>query len=295
MKLWLCASTAGLSGLLIGIGLSGSSKTSAADEKIPPGTASAPLALAADNPIGRNLDASLYMQTSAEYRAACYQAYRLASLRLKEQLASDPKEALKPAIVMDLDETVLDNGGFQAMMIRSGLAYDQRLWDLWEEKHGDRVGLIPGAKEFILAAEAAGVQVCHISNRNDLYRAQTKKVLERLGIPVRDEMQLQLATEKTGSNKTSRRENVEKAYRVVLYVGDNLRDFDEKFRMEKFDPAKPETIASGIEGRKKAVDGDRESFGTKWIILPNPAYGEWNKPMGKGSGDFQWLAPEKKR
>ena len=104
-----------------------------------------------------------------------------------------------------------------------------------------------------------------------------------------------MATEKTGSNKTSRRENVEKAYRVVLYVGDNLRDFDEKFRMEKFDPAKPETIAAGIEGRKKAVDGDRESFGTKWIILPNPAYGEWNKPMGKGSGDFQWLAPEKKR
>ena len=117
MKLWLIAAVAGLSGLLLGIGSSGSSKTSAADDKIVPGTASAPLALATDNPIGRNLDASLYMQTSAEYRAACYQAYRLASLRLNEYLAA-PKNPLDPAVVMDLDETVLDNGGFQAMMIR---------------------------------------------------------------------------------------------------------------------------------------------------------------------------------
>jgi len=293
MKLWLCVAVAGASGLLVGLGFSSAFKT-AADEKASAPGAVAPPSVVSENPVGRGLDASLYMQSSAEYRAACYQAYQFAEVRLRQRLAAAPKDGLKPAVIMDLDETVLDNGAFQAMMLRSGLAYDQRLWDIWEEKHGDTVGPIPGAKEFILAAEAAGVKVCHISNRKELYRAQTEKVLERLGIPIADESALQLADDKTGSNKTDRRKKIADAYRVLLIVGDNLRDFDEKFRFGSMDVERPETIVSGIEARKSSVDLDKAKFGDSWIILPNPSYGEWNKPMGQGRGDYRWLVSEKK-
>ena len=71
------------------------------------------------------------MQSAAEYRACCYQASNLALFRLKEAVAKKPEGKL--AVVADLDETILDNAGFQAMQLRSNLAYDQRLWEIWEE------------------------------------------------------------------------------------------------------------------------------------------------------------------
>ncbi|MEY2490837.1 MAG: hypothetical protein QOC70_2779 [Verrucomicrobiota bacterium] len=141
----------------------------------------APPAYKAEDPPNRSLDANLYMETSAEYRANCYQAYNLALFRLKEALAK--QKSGKFAVVMDLDETAVDNSGFQAMQLRSGLGYDQRLWDAWEEQGFDKVGLIPGAKEFILEARKLGITVVYISNRNEKFREQTKKALTRLGIP----------------------------------------------------------------------------------------------------------------
>jgi acid phosphatase len=240
-----------------------------------------------ESPPFRGLDANLYMQTSAEYRACCYQAYNLATLRLKEALAKKP--AGKPAVIMDLDETVLDNAGFQAMQSRSKLAYDQRLWDRWEENDGDCVALIPGAKEFIHEARKSGVAVAYISNRGEKFRSKTKLLLTRLDIPAATEDLLKLSTDT--SNKSKRRVEVEVNYNVLLLVGDNLRDFDEKLAFGKFDKTKPEEVAKAILARKDAVDKERSKWGDRWIILPNPAYGEWPKPFGQGKADLNYLAP----
>ena len=248
---------------------------------------SAPAAFKPEDPPYRGLDANLYMQTSAEYRAACYQAYNLAMLRLKEALAKKP--AGKPAVVMDLDETVVDNAGFQAQQLRSNLAYDQRLWDLWEENDGARVGLVPGAKEFILGAREQGVTVAYISNRGHKYHAQTKKVLERLGVPAESDELLKLATDT--SNKTKRRQEVEAAYTVLMLVGDNLRDFDEEFVTPKLEGRTPEELEKAIRARKEAVDRRRAVWGDRYIVLPNPAYGEWTKPLSGGKADLDRLAP----
>jgi len=247
----------------------------------------APPAYKAEEPANRSLDANLYMETAAEYRASCYQAYNLATFRLKETLAK--QKTGKFAVVMDLDETVLDNAGFQAMLLRSGLAWDERLWDAWEEHDSDRIGLIPGAREFIREAKKLGVSVIYVSNRSDKLREQTKKALKRLEISVEPDSLLKLST--GPSDKTARRQEAERDYTVLLYVGDNLRDFDEAFRCSKIENETSGEVERAIKARKDAVDKDPAVWGQKWIILPNPAYGEWMKPLGRGRSDFDRLVP----
>lgn len=232
-----------------------------------------------DDPPYRGLDANLYQQSSAEYAACCHQAFALAEARLvdhaKARVASD-----KPlAVVLDLDETVIDNGAFQSAMIRKEWGYEQKLFDLWEEKGGGHVTLIPGSKAFLDRARALGVLAVYISNRNDKFRVATAATLDRLEIGVPPE-RLLLATDT--SNKTARRAKAAESFRVILTVGDNLRDFDERFR---FDPE------NGVAGRKAQLDNSKARFGDDWIILPNPAYGEWTKPLGKGTKDVEFLVP----
>lgn len=246
----------------------------------------APPAYEAEEPANRSLDANLYMQTAAEYRASCFQAYNLATFRLKEALAK--QKTGKFAVVMDLDETVFDNSGFQAMQLRSGLAYDQRLWDAWEEKDFDKIVLIPGAKEFILEARKLRVSTIYISNRNNKFKEQTRKALTRLEIPVEADNLLKLSTGE--SDKTARRQEAERDFTVLLYIGDNLRDFDEALRCGRIENETPQELERAIKARKDGVDKQKAVWGEKWIILPNPAYGEWMKPLGRGRSDFDRLA-----
>ena len=120
----------------------------------------------AEEPANRGLDATLYMQSAAEYRASCYQAYNLATTRLEELFKANKASPTKAfAVVMDLDETVFDNSRFQAMLLRNGLAWDKGLWTAWEKDHSADVTLIPGAKEFIEKATALPVEVFYVSNR----------------------------------------------------------------------------------------------------------------------------------
>jgi 5'-nucleotidase (lipoprotein e(P4) family) len=256
----------------------------------------------AEDPANRPLDANLYMQTSAEYRASCYQAYNLATDRLEWLIRHDRANAKRPkelAVVMDLDETVFDNAGFQTRLLRKHFGYCQDLWDEWEKDHSDKIELIPGAKEFILEAKELGVTVVYISNRNEKFRKETKKALIRLGIwdeaaeavdPAKADKLLKLST--GPSDKTARRQEAQNDYKVLLYVGDNLRDFDEAFRCSKIEEATPaEELERAIKARKEAVDKDPTVWGREWIILPNPAYGEWTKPLGRGQKDYDRLKP----
>ncbi len=241
-------------------------------------------------PAYRSFDANLYIQTSAEYRAACYQAFQLASLRLKQALESPRQDARTPAVILDLDETVLDNRGFQNWMLQGSVAFDQAWFDRWEQSGGDRVTLVPGAKEFILQAKQLGVKVVFISNRNERFREYTKATLQRLGIGIVYESELKLST--TTSDKTARRSEVTQHdnCQVLLNIGDNLRDFDEAFRFSTLPAsATVEERLKAIADRQKKVDDAQASFGTQWIILPNPAYGEWTKPLGRGMQDLDLI------
>jgi acid phosphatase len=230
------------------------------------------------NPSERGLDATLWMQTAAEYDACCLQAYRLGSERLKVKLsATAPPNSLPPAVVLDLDETVLDNSPFQAYLILHKLTFSDDLWARWEGDHADDVRLIAGAKEFIDTATEKKVVVIYISNRDKKYTAQTIAALKHLGLDTEkiEERLLLRDGPKASSNKTARRQEVEKKYRVLLYFGDNLRDFSEEFVVPK-DP----TVADIVK-RQEQVRHEQKHFGDDWIILPNPVYGEWTKLLGK--------------
>jgi 5'-nucleotidase (lipoprotein e(P4) family) len=203
-------------------------------------------------------------------------------VQLKQQLrrAEVNSANAKPlAVVMDLDETILDNGWFQSQQIRDQVAFDMQRWSTWEEQGAEKVRVIPGAVAFVKKLRELGVAPVFISNRNNKALKQTMETLERfeIGVP---ENQVLLADDQTGSDKTSRRAKVEQLFDVVLYLGDNLRDFDERF---KFNPA------SGIEDRNQVVDELSGKFGIEWIILPNPSYGEWTKALRNDVRDVDLL------
>jgi acid phosphatase len=234
------------------------------------------------NPQESVLLANLYMQTSAEYEAICLQTYSLALERLKMKLAARSAGDLKPAVVMDLDETVLDNSGFQSFLDREKLDYSDALWDSWEKDYGDEVRLIPGAKGFITAAENLGVTVVYLSNRLTTNSAATKSALARLGLNINGiDDRLLLKPAGGSSDKTARRKAADQKYLVLMYFGDNLRDFSEEFAAPKLSETDQAGQMKAIAERRARVDRAAYRWGNDWIILPNPVYGEWQRLLGK--------------
>jgi len=246
----------------------------------------------AEEPANRNLDATLYVQTAAEYRASCYQAYNLATARLEAKRKTEPPG--KPlAVVMDLDETVLDNSRFQAMLLQNGLAYDKELWATWEEKHSGDVTAIPGAREFIDKAKDWNIEVFYVSNRDVNFKQQAVGLLKALGIYLKDENHLKLTDPKVpnSSDKTTRFKEVSGDHTVLLYIGDNLRDFDDQLGFGNIKDVPDGELNGVIQARKAKVDNKaaRDRLADDWIILPNPTYGDWKAPISRGRNDFKLL------
>jgi 5'-nucleotidase (lipoprotein e(P4) family) len=223
------------------------------------------------------IGANLYLQTSAEYRAACLQAYNCASNRLNQLVEAKSITGMRPAVIMDLDETVFDNSSFQTYLYLSGQDYTDTLWGNYEKNFAKDVTLIPGAKEFIEKAYAMGVEVIYVSNRLKTNQASTKDALVRLGI-AGTEVDDRLYLKEDSSDKCGRRELIAATYNVLMLIGDNLRDFLEVFVNPKLpdNPAAKDLLAA-IDTRKKEVDRLAFHWGDNWFIIPNPVYGEWDR------------------
>lgn len=239
----------------------------------------APQQAVSANPQERGIDANLYMQTSAEYAAVCLQTYNWALERLKQKLAATKNGDLRPAVVMDLDETVIDNSGYQSFLFNSRAQSTAQNWEVWEKNYPQEVRLVPGAKAFVDAAEQMGVAVVYISNRNAKNQDGTIAALKHVGLNTED-IANRLLLRDNISDKTPRRKLAEQRFNVLMYFGDNLRDFSEEF-------VAPNLNASDDEGQKQAI-ADRLAkaqranyrWGNDWIVLPNPAYGEWMRLIG---------------
>jgi acid phosphatase len=222
------------------------------------------------------LDATLWTQTAVEYDGVTRGAYRLAETRMEQALrdsswtaaleqAQQPPAQYRdkpPAVVLDVDETVLDNSAYQARLIRADETYDTDSWNAWCRER--RAGPVPGALRFAQHADSRGVQVIYLTNRDSVVEAATRDNLDALGFPVEDDPDAVLTQgEKPGwEPKAPRRAWVAERYRVLLLVGDNLGDFVE--------PADT-TLAV----RQRRADSYEEFWGTRWIALPNPQYGSW--------------------
>jgi 5'-nucleotidase (lipoprotein e(P4) family) len=212
--------------------------------------------------------AVLWQQSSAEYRALAFQAFNLAQLRLDQDLArhrSRRGRSMRPAIVVDSDETVLDNTRFQAELILRGAAYTPQSWTAWCERA--EAGAVPGAVEFLNYAFRHGVRVFYITNRRQTEKAGTVANLKKLGFPDVSDDTVMIREQGTTASKESRRQSVRGSYRIVLLIGDNLNDFNDDFS------------GKSIADRKAQVDRERVQFGSQYIVLPNPMYGDWESAV----------------
>jgi acid phosphatase len=262
----------------------------------PDAPASAPVAAAhaAAVPADDNLNAVLWVQRSAEYRAAAAQTYRAAidhldvALKQADWDALVPEEranatkGLKPAVILDIDETVLDNSPYQARLVRDGAEYSDPTWDAWVGERQAKA--VPGVVEFARAANARGITLVYISNRAVHLKDATLANLRSAGLPVADDsVFLGLGTvvadcEQDGSEKDCRRQLAGRQYRVLMQFGDQLGDF---VRIHDNSPAGRQALADRYDGW----------FGERWWMLPNPTYGSWEPALF----DNDWRQPREAR
>lgn len=210
------------------------------------------------------LFATLYVQRASEYKALCYQAYNLAQYRLAEKQAAY-KGDKKLAVIVDIDETVLDNSPFSAKSIIENTDYP-KYWDEWCNLA--KAPSIPGSLEFLKHAETLGVETFYVSNRKVHLTPATLKNLQDNGFPFADSTHLFLRT--TSSDKEERREKIRETHDVLLYFGDALGDFSSKFDNETT------AVRNGLTKQMK------DDFGAEFIVLPNPTYGAWMNALLMG-------------
>lgn len=209
-------------------------------------------------------NAVLWQQTSGEYRALAFQAYNFARLSLKEALWEQANG--KPnCVVVDADETIIDNSRFQGHELKKGVSYVPADWTQWTAMAA--ADTVPGALSFLKFAASKNVEVFYVTNRDEADRAGTMKNLRQLGFPYVDAAHVLL--KETTSDKEPRRQKILEKYNILLLCGDNLSDFSNVFYREGKDT-------------KEQVDAAQRLFGTKFIVLPNPMYGDWEKPLYKG-------------
>jgi len=229
-----------------------------------------------------NLNAVLWVQTAAEYVGLTVQAYTTAQLALDdaledplwtasvEQAETGSYEKLPPAVILDVDETVLDNSMYQARLIKSGDRYSSASWAAWTAE--ESAPAIFGALSYCKEAANRGVTVFYVTNRKHPEEAATRNNLQKLGFPLATDTDVILTRgEKpawSSSDKTPRREFLAKQYRILQLVGDNLGDFLE---------------AEGTPQERVAVANRYADYwGMRWIVLPNPTYGNWEGALFGG-------------
>lgn len=248
-----------------------------------------PFGSAAERPLAarEQMNATLWMQRAAEYQLIAQQTWWMAREKLAttlvapgtaalEQIAypAEALAALPTAIIVDLDETVLDNTVYQARNILQGQDYDESSWQAWMQEAN--ATLVPGAKEFLQAAADAGHHIIYLTNRRCIAAESppsepcpaerwTLDNLAKLGLPFatdRDSLLMRGERPEWGSSdKSLRRAYVAERFRIIALFGDDLHDFVPR-----------------AEFAERASTLMRW-FGERWFILPNPMYGSWDRAL----------------
>ena len=225
----------------------------------------------------QSLLAVLFKRTSAEYKANTFQIYNSAKNNIDKALADKSWTALKnqlknyqnlpPAIILDIDETVLDNSEHQVRSIKNGTNYPIG-WKEWVSE--ESAGALPGVKEFLSYANTKGIKIFYVTNRTHDLEEYTRNNIKSLGLPFDNDMDVLLMKNEKGwgSDKTSRRDLIRKDFRVIQIFGDQLDDFI------------PLTeSAKSMNERKTLIDKYADMWGEKWYMLINPMYGEWEEAL----------------
>ena len=215
----------------------------------------------------------LYAQSAAEYKASNIQTYVNAKSALDRALndnswtaALEQKENFKnkpPAIILDIDETVLNNIPFQARSIINGQSYPIGWLEWMLEESSDAVA---GVSDFLEYAQSKNIKIFYVTNRIAVAEDATRNNIKKLGLPLDTDRDVLLMKNENGwtSDKVSRRDLVAKDYRILLLIGDQLGDFL---------PLDETTLE--LDSRKNLADTYDHMWGSKWFMITNPMYGRW--------------------
>jgi 5'-nucleotidase (lipoprotein e(P4) family) len=214
--------------------------------------------------------AVLWFQTAAEAQALYYQAFNLAEMKLDEALQSQ-KGGEKLAVIVDIDETVLDNSPYYAEIIDTNEEYPVG-WAEWTNLA--QAEPLPGAKDFLDYAESRGVEVFYVSNRFESQKEVTIENLISAGFPYADDEHIYLR--EMESSKESRRQAIAENYQIVLLLGDNVNDFTDVFEEKS------------VSDRATEVESLKDEFGDRFIVLPNPMYGSWESAVYEYQGALSY-------
>ncbi len=217
------------------------------------------------------IGAILFHQKAAEYRALTFQAYNLAKMQLdadKKNSKKLPKpERKKPrAIVVDVDETVLDNSPYQAKVAKENKPF--LIEDFFEWKKTGKIKAVPGSVEFLNYAKSKGVDIFYVSNVPDSFKQITIEGLKQNGFPDAKPENVLLITD-VGS-KEPRRQKVAETHRILMFIGDNLNDMSIVFE------------GKSTKERFAEVEKAKNLWGTKFIVIPNVMYGAWESAIYEG-------------
>ncbi|WP_413742589.1 5'-nucleotidase, lipoprotein e(P4) family [Sodalis sp. RH15] len=206
-----------------------------------------------------------WMQQSGEYSALSYQAFNAAEMAFNQ---ARPKPGLKKAVVVDLDETMIDNSAYAGWQIKNHQPFTNASWSRWTQAR--KAKALPGAVEFSHYVNEHGGQIFYVSNRDQKDYGATVDNLRALGFADVTPQTLLLKPAGGSTNKTDRFSNVEKqGYDIAVFVGDNLNDFS------------GEPYHQLNTQRRDFVNRHQDDFGHRYIMLPNPSYGDWENGLSK--------------
>ena len=254
-----------------------------------------------------HLMAVLWIQRSAEYRALSYQAYNLATMevdkaieqRRKEEKKklSEQKRSLRPlAVVLDIDDTIVSNAPMQVHYLEHPEA--RANFNAWEQWILQQNELIPGAGDFLKHADKHGVQIFYVTARGPQDKDATIGFLQKAGLPLPDATHL-LMNDRSGS-KIKNFARLARRYDIICYLGDNTGDFpigavreDNEIIYKEENALDLSTMLKHDKNakRNRIVDKYKRDFGTKFILLPNPLYGDWENNLAK---KYRKLPPEQR-
>jgi 5'-nucleotidase (lipoprotein e(P4) family) len=222
------------------------------------------------------LNGILWVQTALEHHVICEQVYETARLRLDEGLndiswtaaleQGDNFGERPPAVILDADETILDNSPFQARLEKKNIGYNDNLWNQWVREA--KAEAILGAREFIRYAKAKGVEVFYVTNRDAAVKPGTVENIKAVIDPDVQPDHVLCRNEQPdwGSNKSSRRAYIAKQNRIILLLGDDYNDFA---YLGKVSPKE----------RLEKANAHRPYWGKRWLLLPNVLYGSWESAL----------------
>jgi 5'-nucleotidase (lipoprotein e(P4) family) len=205
-------------------------------------------------------EAIRWVRASAEHRALFLQVFGAAAERVRELAAK--RERGTWAVILDADETILDNSEYQRRRAAQGLGFTAETWDAWVRE--EKATALPGAAAFLARVRELGGRIAIVTNRDDVMCAETRRNMEAVAL-VSD---LVLCRAKGVSDKNPRFEAVQRGtaapgigpLEVVAWVGDNIQDFP--------------SLAQDVRSRDVEAFA---AFGRSYFMLPNPMYGSWER------------------